>query len=269
MKKWIHPLLFLLGWIPATLLAQPTMDLSELPGTWMVASAHHEAAPCEFQLTVLSVQADGQQIVVYVSDYQAQDEPISFTLQWQAATERWEYAFAQRGGDRFDLARLDHLWIQPEQTINGLRLHYQVKETDACFVADHWLLRQTPTSPGWACHLQEPLTELLSGIGYRIYGADWQPLTATQAFGTDQIGEELRFFAQYQNLLPMYETWCACTPFDLVVVGGIYPGSAVQVYGITWDDNEVRLYETKLDPESSSLLRGALRYRILPTPAVQ
>jgi hypothetical protein len=270
MKNGFLTILLMMGWSLFPLMAQSPYDAADLSGVWVMATRYHdESSSCDFQLEVRAFAPSQGQIVIYLADYQLSGEPILITLQWREAQQRWEYAFASRGDEPFDLARLDHLWLQLEQTVEGLRMRYQVQETDASYLADFWLRPQNEAAMGWACRYQQPLTKRLSQEGYRILGADLQSLTAAQAFGTDQVGEELRFFANHQTLLPMYETWCACTDFDIVVIGGVYPGSSVQVYGIEWDQDEIRLYETQLTSEASDLTRGDLLYRILPSPAMQ
>lgn len=269
MKNVMFTLLLMIGWSLFPLMAQPPHRATELNGVWVMATQDQdERSRCDFQLEVQAVSPELGQMTISLADYQLPGEPILIILQWREAQQRWEYAFALHGDEPFDLARLDHLWLQPQQSEEGLRMRYQAQETDASYVADFWLRPQSEASIGWACQYQHPLTELLSQEGYRMLGADLQPLTAAQAFGTNQIGEELRFFANHPTLLPMYETWCACTDFDIVVIGGVYPGSAVQVYGIEWDQNEIRLFETQLAPEAT-LTRGDLLYRILPIRAVQ
>jgi len=270
MKNGIFTLLLIMGWSLASLMAQTPIKAEDLTGVWVMADqGSDDPFSHDFRLDVREVRTDLGQMIIYLADYQPPGLPILITLRWHEGNQRWEYAYASRGEEPFDLARLDYLCLQAEHTTHGLRLHYQVQEIDASYVADFWLRPQNEGSIGWACQYQEPLTTLLSQEGYRILGADLQPLRAAEAFGTDQIADELRFFARHQTLLPMYETWCACTDFEIVVIGGIYPGSAVQVYGVEWDHDEIRLYETELEPQGTALMRGDLRYRILPPPAVQ
>ncbi|GAB4414939.1 MAG: hypothetical protein OHK0039_23150 [Bacteroidia bacterium] len=118
------------------------------------------------------------------------------------------------------------------------------------------------------CDLQAYLLEVLIYGEYRVYDADGRTTSLDAALGGDHMVEELRYFETYSGLWPMYEELCVRTDFDVVLLGTLQPGGTLRIFGIEWEADAIRLYETFTPDDSEDglfpLMRGALAFYILP-----
>lgn len=268
MKRSLFLLIALSSWLmPLSVNGQLPPWLHDLAGTWVEMGSPR--APELAPTPVLEIRPEwisAREVRLVATDYCASGEADFLLFAVEPESRTLTYVGAERDGQDVGVPRLMRMELRLDPRSDAPRLHYMVEEIDASYLADFWLHPMPSDLPtgGWACGPQLPFTALLSSGDFALYNADRQALTLRQAFGTGMIAEELQFLARHPNLLPMYETWCATSAFDIVVVGGVYPGSEVQVYAIEWEETEIRLYETSLPADSHELQKGNLRFQLIP-----
>jgi len=202
-----------------------------------------------------------------ISEYCSQSSVAFLFFRYEVENACLSLVGAEREGCYVEIPRIDQLKIWYETTEEGTHLFYHAQEEDGSHEA--WVrLKRIASEPteAWACGLQMELIELLTTQSYRIYSVEHEPLTVAQAFGNSAVLEELIFWQDHQNFLPMYEEMCVRSPFPVVMIGGVHPKSQLQIYGINWSIEGIQLYETHFPPDDKGdfLTKGSLTYWIIP-----
>lgn len=238
-----------------------------IQGTWAEPFTNNDGS--RFIITIEPHNISGDKIRIQINDYYLPG--IIDYLWFRLDKDKLVYTEASYDDCFFDLTRIEYIHIWTAMKGADPVLVYEAREAEYQNFVFRKLTRITPdnyVTGTWACGLQEVLTSYLSEDNFRVFNAEGYEVTPEMAFGTAAVVEEMEFFEDNAYLWPMYEEICIRTDFDMVVIGGFYPGGSATIYAIEWDPEEIRLYQTYVAPGSEDgtfpILKGDLIYRILP-----
>jgi len=225
----------------------------------------------ELQVIIRSEWVSGDEVKVVVSEYCDGQRAQYLHFRLAGTGDHLVYSGASLGGCAFDLARIEQMRLGYTVEAGDTSLWYGVVEIDDQYRQQVQLGRDPVPAAhyDWQCGMQDQLVQLLTEGQYQLYTGEGYPIAVEEAFGSEQILEDLPFMAAHSNLMAGYEELCIQAPFDVVLLGSLHPAGELHIYGIEWETEKVMLYETHLRPEADAwgyqaLRRGSLRLVLKP-----
>ena len=240
--------------------------VNAIEGLWTETGFRDEAG---FNLKINTSQIRGETVQISVSDYCIPG--LVQYIHFGYKNKRLEYVGASMEDCFFDLPRIDYIYIWYEVSEGDTTLVYEAREMEYQNYVKVKMRRNNPENlPAdfWACGLQSHLINLFKSGDYVMYDYAGNITNTAIAFGTEAIVEELEFFEENTVLWPMYEETCVRAEFEMVVLGSFHPKGSAKIYGIEWEPEEIRLYETQAAVTSVDglfpLVKGPLAFTIRP-----
>ncbi|MCI4668053.1 MAG: hypothetical protein MRZ79_07820 [Bacteroidia bacterium] len=250
--------------------------VKKIEGTWVnesfvaskaLNSVQDELEP-EILIDIRSAHIKGKQLAIYIAEYCRPEEAEYLLFGFDG--EKLTYEGAEWEGCVIDIARIDFMQISLEEKQSLEILTFEAREVDHQNHQKIKLLRlpEETTQVGWHCTMQYHLIEILTKGSYSLFNPDFKELTLLEAFGKENLLDELTFFEAFHTTWPMYEEICVSAPFEIVVLGENHPKGQMNIYGIEWNSSEIRLYETHVAKESEDgvfpLVKGDLKVILIP-----
>ncbi|MEZ4851388.1 MAG: hypothetical protein R3B93_22795 [Bacteroidia bacterium] len=244
--------------------------VNAIQGLWQEIGFIDQAG---FNLKIDPSNISDSTVKISVSDYYfpGMVEYLHFAYR----NQRLEYTGASREDNFFDLNRIDFIYIWYEVEGRDTTLVYEAREMEyENYVKIRMRRNSISNLPPdfWACGLQQHLSSLIASGNFEIYDRLGNLTNEEHAFGTTALAEELTFFEDNAVLWPMYEETCVRAEFEMVVIGSFNPGGSAEIYGIEWEPDEIRLYETHSVATIDGLfplVKGELMFTIRPTQITQ
>lgn len=218
----------------------------------------------DFLLDIRPENRRGNGIAIYVSEYCRPEEADYLIFEYIKG--RLVFVGAEWDACFLDIPRIDFMVLGYDATND--RIRYEARETEYQHHVQLELARRPALANGWHCHMQYHVIDILTQGSYTLLGPDYHILSVAEAFGQEDLLDDLFFFEQFSSLWPMFEEICVRAPFEVVVLGGLSPGSVQKVYAIEWNSAEIRLYDTFAGTDSEDgvfpLEKGSLRVIIVP-----
>jgi len=261
-------------------LAGDSLEMSQfihkIEGSWveeiyvrkMALDTNFEEEGPDLLLDIRKENQRGDRIAIYIAEY-CRPEEAEYLL-FGLEDGRLIYKGAEWDGCVIDIARIDFMSITYQEEEGLPLLTFEAREVDYQYHQKVRLLRlpEEQAALGWHCQMQYHLIDILTEGNYTLYDSNYQKITLLEAFGNENLLEELSFFEAFHTAWPMYEEICVSAPFEVVVLGDNHPKGNMQVYAIEWSSSQIKLYETYVSPESEDgiypLQKGNLKVIMLP-----
>lgn len=250
--------------------------VERIEGTWVneefanrqaLGQARESDQP-DLLLDIRKANLQDSLLAIYIAEYCRPEEAEYLLFRFDGKNLVYKGAIWE--GCYVDIARIDFMTISYKE-IQGLPLlSFEAREVDHQNHQKLDLLRlpDEEFQSGWHCTMQYHLIDILSEGTYTLYDPDFKELTLLEAFGSENLVEELKFFEAFHTAWPMYEEICVSAPFEVVVLGENNPAGSMNIFAIEWNSSEIRLYETLVHDESEDgvfpLVKGDLKVIIVP-----
>ncbi|MEL6133737.1 MAG: hypothetical protein AAFR59_10270, partial [Bacteroidota bacterium] len=215
----------------------------------------------DFLIDIRPENRRGNRVAVYVSEYCRPEEADYLIFEYMEG--RLLFVGAEWDACFLDIPRIDFMVLGYDGAQD--QIIYEVREAEYQQLK---LVRRPFLSDGWHCHMQYHVIDILTQGRYTLLSPDLRVLSLREAFGQENLLDDLYFFEQFSSLWPMYEEICVRAPFEVVVLGGLSPGSTQKTYAIEWTSAEIRLYQTYAGKDSEDgvfpLKKGKLQMIIIP-----
>lgn len=250
--------------------------VQKIEGSWVdehfanqtALGLNEESDGPDLLLDIRSANIKDDLLAIYVAEYCRAEEAAYLLFGFDG--QKLIYKGAEWEGCFIDIARIDFMSITYKEMQGLPVLSFEAREVDHQNHQRVDLLRlpEEVAESGWHCSMQYHLMDILTKGNYTLYSPQFQELTLLEAFGSENLLEELSFFEAFHTAWPMYEEICVSAPFEVVVLGEIHPRGAMNVFGIEWNSSEIRLYETFVHEESEDgvfpLVKGELKVILIP-----
>ncbi len=187
----------------------------------------------------------GETVGVWVSEYCVEGvaDLLFFVLNEDGTQLHW--VGTQLLGEEVDIPQLESLTIMVE---DDQSLELYVTEIDGRYETSFALKPDPlgePIGYEWQCEDQLEFLSFMVVGEYGLFGAEKQPLSLIEAFGSEVILEDIQFMLDHPNLMKGLEEICLSAPFPVVAIGSANPMGDLAIYAIEPYEGGYRLWHTE------------------------